>query len=72
MSTKRAKRDKNARAYAKGYIAGNQGRSKDLCPFSDGTSHRESWVTGWRVGREDLWSGYANTRNQRQAMREAI
>jgi len=69
--SKRAKRDKNARAYTKGYLAGNQGRSRDLCPFAEGTNARESWIIGWRVGREDLWSGYAG-RNQRQAMREAI
>lgn len=59
MTMKRAKRDKNARAYMKGYQMGNKGRSRDLCPFNEPTPAREAWMAGWRLGREDLWSGYS-------------
>ncbi|GAA6133617.1 ribosome modulation factor [Oceaniserpentilla sp. 4NH20-0058] len=44
------------RAYQKGYLAGVQGRSKDLCP--EGTAHF-NWMTGWREGRADHWDGYS-------------
>jgi len=53
---KRQKRDKTSRAYSRGYQAGLQGRSRDLCPFGD-ISSRSSWLNGWREGRADQWAG---------------
>jgi len=53
---RRQKRDMERRAYQKGYLAGVQGRSKDLCP--EGISHH-SWMSGWREGRSDHWDGYS-------------
>lgn len=52
---RRQKRDVEHRAFLRGYMAGVQGRSKDLCP--EGSSHN-SWITGWREGRTDQWDGY--------------
>ncbi len=54
---RRQKRDKANRAYARGYKAGVEGRTKTLCPYSDITT-RQSWLNGWRDGREDNWLGY--------------
>ncbi|MCK9782017.1 MULTISPECIES: ribosome modulation factor [Enterobacterales] len=49
---KRQKRDRLARALSKGYQAGMQGRSKELCPYFavDARSH---WLGGWRQAMED-------------------
>ncbi len=54
---RRQKRDKTHRAYTRGYNAGNQGRSKSLCPYNDEIT-RQYWLSGWRDGREDHWQGY--------------
>ncbi|MFT5595010.1 ribosome modulation factor [Bermanella sp. WJH001] len=53
---RRQKRDMDRRAFQKGYMAGVQGRSKDLCP--EGTAHF-NWMSGWREGRADHWDGYS-------------
>lgn len=53
---RRQKRDKSHRAYARGYQFGNSGRSREQCPFTDVTM-RQYWLSGWRDGRSDLWSG---------------
>jgi ribosome modulation factor len=63
MAMKRAKRDKATRAYARGYLFGNKGRSRDLCPYTEGSAAYRAWMLGWRVGREDLWDGYLNNNN---------
>ena len=55
---RRQKRDKSNRAYARGYQAGVQGRSKSLCPYTDENIARQYWLNGWRDGREDNWDGY--------------
>jgi ribosome modulation factor len=47
---KRQKRDKVARAYTRGYQAGLEGKSRDLCPFGSFET-RTSWINGWREGR---------------------
>lgn len=54
---KRVKRDKSNRAYTRGYQAGVHGRSRDICPYTD-TNTRQFWLTGWRDGRADHWSGF--------------
>ena len=54
---KRQKRDLTERAFNRGYRAGLSGRSKDLCP-TENPAVRQSWMNGWRAGREDNWSGY--------------
>ena len=56
---KRVKRDKKDRAYSKGYYTGVNGRSRDICPHNN-TSMRQFWLTGWRDGRADSWSGLAD------------
>ena len=52
LDMKRQKRDRLARALSKGYQAGMQGRSKELCPYFaiDARSH---WLGGWRQAMED-------------------
>lgn len=57
---KRQKREKTDRAFARGYQCGLHGKSRDLCPFHDEPS-RQSWLSGWRTGREDNWDGYIGT-----------
>ena len=52
---KRQKRDMQERAFARGYRAGVERRSKDLAPA--GPTH-DDWMAGWRSGREDNWDGY--------------
>ena len=59
---KRHKRDKEDRAFVKGYQNGLSGKSKDLNPYVDNTI-RQSWLSGWRQGREDNWSGYIGVAN---------
>lgn len=54
---KRQKRDRTTRAYTRGYQAGVEGRSKEVCPFAD-IPTRQYWLSGWREGRADQWSGY--------------
>lgn len=54
---KRHKRDKEDRAFARGYQIGRRGKSKELNPYGD-TNIRQSWHSGWRQGREDNWNGY--------------
>jgi ribosome modulation factor len=53
---RRQKRDMNSRAFDKGYQAGVTGRSIDFCPHSE-EAHRQSWISGWREGRNDHWDG---------------
>lgn len=50
---RKIKRDVHRRAFLRGYQAGLQGRSRDLCP----ASNRADWLAGWRDGRSDLWDG---------------
>ena len=52
---KKQKRDLCERAYARGYRAGLERRSKDLAPAT-GTV-RDHWLAGWRNGRADNWDG---------------
>ena len=52
---KKQKRDMNERAFARGYRAGVERRSKDLAPEGP---NRDYWMAGWRSGREDNWDGY--------------
>lgn len=56
----RKKRNKITRAFAKGYQIGNLGKSKDLCPYTEQAT-RQSWLNGWRSGREDHWLGLTGT-----------
>lgn len=53
---KKQKRDKNSRAYQRGYQAGLHGRSQEICPHVAGDV-RNQWVSGWREGRCDQWDG---------------
>jgi ribosome modulation factor len=57
---RRQKRDKSDRAFTRGYQIGVNGKSKELCPYEDQAS-RQSWLGGWRKGREDQWDGYTGT-----------
>ena len=63
---KRQKRTISNRALVRGYQAGATGRSRNICPHESGEA-RHMWLTGWREGREDHWSGY-NTMAQVQRM----
>ncbi len=54
---KRQKRNQIERAFTKGYQAGVEGRSRNLCPNSTRNTH-QTWINGWREGREDLWDGF--------------
>lgn len=54
---KRQKRNRNDITMTRGYNAGFSGLSKDRCPYATGEL-RHQWMSGWREGREDLWSGY--------------
>ncbi|WIO75426.1 ribosome modulation factor [Porticoccaceae bacterium LTM1] len=65
---RRQKRDLSHRAFIKGYQAGFNGKSKSSCPHSGETESSMEWNRGWRVGREDHWSGYNQfTGNQKAA-----
>lgn len=57
---RRKKRDKNTRAFTKGYQIGLYGKSKELCPYSD-KEGKQNWLSGWRSGREDNWDGLTGT-----------
>ncbi|MFT4713413.1 MAG: ribosome modulation factor [Candidatus Azotimanducaceae bacterium] len=54
---RRQKRDRNQRAFTRGYQVGCHGKSKELCPFQEGET-RQTWISGWRTGREDNWDGF--------------
>lgn len=56
---KRQKRDRGDRAYARGYQAGLEGRSRDTCPFAE-TNLRQTWLSGWRTAREAGWEASAH------------
>lgn len=53
---RRQKRDNIQRTFNKGYQAGVSGKSKSLCP-SLNAEQKQSWLNGWREGREDNWNG---------------
>jgi len=50
------KRNKNDRAFDKGYQAGVGGRSSEFCPHEHDEA-RQYWLSGWREGRSDQWDG---------------
>ena len=50
---KRQKRNKDDRAYSRGYNAGLDGKSREECPFGT-LSARTNWMGGWREGRTDF------------------
>ncbi len=52
---KRRKRDRNERAYSRGYLAALQGRSRESCPFQIEELLRQTWLNGWRAGKEVSW-----------------
>lgn len=54
---KRQKRNLNERAYSRGYQAGVSGKSRSDCPHET-AGPRDTWLTGWREGREDHWNGF--------------
>ncbi len=54
---KTQKRTHMERAFSKGYQAGIEGRSRSICPHETSIA-RQTWLTGWREGRQDHWSGY--------------
>lgn len=54
---KTQKRSHIERAFSKGYQAGIDGRSRSICPHEAGDA-RQTWLSGWREGREDHWSGF--------------
>jgi ribosome modulation factor len=54
---KTQKRSQIDRALTKGYQAGASGKSWSNCPYEVGSA-RESWMAGWREGREDNWNGF--------------
>ena len=51
---KKQKRNPEQRAFARGYRAGAERKSKDLAP--QGIQHA-IWMAGWREGRADNWDG---------------
>ncbi|EAS44845.1 ribosome modulation factor [Photobacterium profundum] len=53
---KRQKRDRLERAQARGYQAGLNGRSNEVCPYQ-GVDARTNWLGGWRDAREELQTG---------------
>ncbi|MGB0662518.1 MAG: ribosome modulation factor [Pontibacterium sp.] len=53
---KRHKRDRQAKLFNRGFQAGLNGKSRDTCPVHS-TELRSQWMSGWREGREALWSG---------------
>jgi len=54
---RRQKRDLCERAYNRGYLAGQSGKSKSICPIQSADA-RQEWMNGWRQGRSDNWDGY--------------
>lgn len=63
---KSQKRNCADRAMTRGYQAGTQGKSSEICPHETGEA-RHNWLVGWRSGREDHWNGY-NTLAQVQRL----
>ncbi len=57
---KSQKRSHTERAFSRGYEAGVTGRSRSLCPHDTGEA-RITWLSGWREGREDNWSGFTGS-----------
>lgn len=53
---KRQKRDRQNRAYSKGYQAGIAGRSKEQCPYSN-VEVKSEWLGGWREAISDKQDG---------------
>ncbi len=53
---KRQKRDRQDRAYSRGYQAGVSGRSKELCPYQ-GVEAKSEWLGGWREAIADKQQG---------------
>jgi ribosome modulation factor len=53
---RRKKRDMSGRAFQRGYLAGVEGRSSEICPHET-IEQRQFWMTGWREGRCDQWDG---------------
>lgn len=53
---RKQKRDNIQRSFNRGYDAGVKGKSKSLCSSLNG-EQKQSWLNGWREGREDNWSG---------------
>lgn len=54
---RRQKRNAAQRTFNKGYHAGINGKSKTACP-SMANDQRQTWLNGWREGREDNWNGF--------------
>lgn len=57
---RRQKRDKSDRAFLRGYQIGVHGKSRELCPYHE-DDPKQTWLNGWRSGREDNWDGYVGT-----------
>ena len=55
---KKHKKDPTHRLHAKGYQAAIAGRNQSACPYQEGTNASFYWLSGWREGRQDQWSGY--------------
>jgi ribosome modulation factor len=53
---KRQKRDRQDRAYSRGYQAGVSGRSKENCPYQD-NGIKSEWLGGWREAISDKQQG---------------
>lgn len=53
---KRQKRDKQDRAYSRGYQAGIAGRSKEHCPYQ-AINAKSEWLGGWREAINDKQQG---------------
>ncbi len=53
---KRQKRDKASTLFNRGFQAGLDGKSRDVCPVQV-TELRSHWMSGWRQGREAHWNG---------------
>ncbi len=53
---KRQKRNRDERAYSRGYQAGYRGRDREFCPFG-ALEARSSWMRGWREGRTNQVTG---------------
>jgi len=53
---KRQKRDRQDRAFSRGYQAGLAGRSKEMCPYSN-SEVKSEWLGGWREAITDRQQG---------------
>jgi len=53
---KRQKRDRQNRAFSRGYQAGIAGRSKEICPYQS-TEIKSEWLGGWREAISDRQQG---------------